>query len=158
MFLPRVLYKLLWHIACRFYANNNCSPSTLWSPLHAGYSQPPRLWWQWLTLPFDSDLHCQSNLSASAVPLPRFLIRGVGKHSDEMQSEIFAIQLVSLRDDERGAVFTGDAHFPANYWSLKGFQGRLPLLINRRQWARMESNKGKVRRETILYEYIEMLT
>lgn len=90
-------------------------------PVHAGHSQPLRLWWPWLTVPFDSDSLCQSVLFTSAGLHLLLLIRAVGKHSDEMQKFIFNIHcvLLSLQSNNEWKLCL---LFPANYWSLKDFR------------------------------------
>lgn len=126
--------------------------------VHAGYSQPLRLLWQWLTLPFDSDSLCQSVLSAAQFLPSWLLIRAIGKHSDEMQSEVFAIQSVSLTlesDNEREAVLTDDA---PSYWSLMGFRGTTATHQQTAMRKDREKEDDRVKRETILYEYVQLLT
>ncbi len=63
-----------------------------------------------------------------------------------MQSEIFAIQGVSLskqRDSEREAAFTGDAHLPANYRSLKDFRDAAFAYQHRAVRTDREEERGR---------------
>lgn len=123
VFQPRVLYKLLWQIASHLYAYNNCTSCELWSLYMRDTAQPPRLWWQWLTLRFfDSDSLRQSVLSVSAAPVlpPWILIRAASERGDGMQSENSAIHApVAQSDTERSRVSW--CRPPAR--SLKDFSG-----------------------------------
>lgn len=74
-----------------------------------------------------------------------------------MQSEIFAIQCVSLskqRDNEREAVCSGDAHLTANYRSLKDFRDVTFAYQHTAMKTDREEERGRESegRETILYK------